>query len=50
MNATFDADLELLEDALYDVHPADELVFVFREVADEEIEAVVDELDKLDVQ
>ena len=50
MDAMFDADLELLEDALYNVHPHDELTLVFREVGDDEIETLLAELDKLDAQ
>jgi hypothetical protein len=43
----FDADLELLEDSLANVHPKDELTLIFREVDDTEIDAAVDEIDKL---
>ena len=50
MNAMFDADLEQLEDALYDVKPHDDLVLVFREVDDEEIDNLLAALDKLDAE
>lgn len=50
MNAMFDADLEQLEDALYDVKPHDDLVLVFREVEDEEIDNLLSALAKLDAE